>query len=78
MQVRMVDAVKVHRLRERAVRLMHSNNHDAKLMGVAMHDAMNDLDLWKEVRNGETVDSINGDSKLPECRGNTGRFCEQS
>lgn len=51
MQVRIVDAVKVHRLKKRANRLAHQNVHDSRLMGITIHDVLTELELWEDERS---------------------------
>lgn len=48
MQVRMVDAVKVHQLKQRAHKLAHQNVHDSRLMGITIHDVLTELEIWDE------------------------------
>lgn len=48
MQIRMVDAVKVHQLKQRAHKLAHQNVHDSRLIGITIHQVLTELELWEE------------------------------
>lgn len=66
MQVRMVDAVKVHQLKQRAHKLAHQNVHDSRLMGITIHDVLTELELWEDERsdvNGNGIDTGDGSGK---------------
>lgn len=66
MQVRMVDAVKVHQLKQRAHKLAHQNVHDSRLIGITIHQVLTELELWEDERsdvNGNGVNTGDGSGK---------------
>lgn len=65
MQVRMVDAIKVHQLKKRANRLAHQNVHDSRLIGITIHQVLTELELWEERSdvNGNGIDTGDGSGK---------------
>ena len=65
MQVRMVDAVKVHQLKQRAHKLAHQNVHDSRLIDITIHQVLTELELWEERSdvNGNGIDAGDGSGK---------------
>lgn len=69
MQVRMVDAIKVHQLKQRAHKLAHQNVHDSRLIGITIHQVLTELELWEErgdengIHNDTVATKPNGTSQ---------------
>ena len=56
MQVRFVDAIKVKRLKERAVRCMAQNVTETRIAGETVKKVLECLDLWDDEKKKEGSD----------------------
>lgn len=67
MQVRIVDAVIVRKLKQRAVKDAHQNCRDAQIRGAVVKEALQALGLWED--ENVSVDNISntlGDAGNPD------------